>query len=98
MGVKAIVTNVFDAQKLKKPDIVLHQLTDLLKGLPSEKMAEALRKNAILRKLGTKNLVEASITSGAKKMVTQSIGFIYENGTKSYDENSALLNFNDPVY
>ncbi|MDL0089297.1 NAD-dependent epimerase/dehydratase family protein [Campylobacter gastrosuis] len=104
LGVKAIVLDVFDAKKLQtdmakiRPQIVLHQLTDLPKGLPADKMSEALVKNAILRDVGTRNLVEAAILSGVEKMVAQSIGFIYENGTKPYTEASPLLNFEDPIY
>lgn len=104
LGVKAVVLDVFDAKKLQtemvkiKPQIVLHQLTDLPKGLPAEKMGEALVKNAILREVGTRNLVEASILSGVQKMVAQSIAFVYKNGVKPYTEDSPLLNFDDPVY
>lgn len=104
LGVKVVIVDAFDAKNLKaqmvkiKPDIVLHQLTDLPTGLPAELMADALVRNAKLREIGTKNLVDVAIASGAKKMVSQSIGFIYELGATPYTEESALLNFNDPTY
>lgn len=104
LGVKPIVIDVFDREALIKqmqhisPTIVMHQLTDLPTGLPENEMPEALKRNAILREVGTKNLVDAALLSGAKKLIAQSIGFIYEPGQTPYTEQSPLLNFNDPIY
>ncbi len=104
IGVRAIVVDVYDSQKLEeivvqiKPDVVMHQLTDLPAGLDPDKMEEALVSNAKLREIGTKNLVNASTKAGVKKMIAQSIAFVYEPGTLPYTEESALLNFEDPAY
>lgn len=104
LGVEPIVVDVYDEKKLEesittiKPKIVIHQLTDLPAGLDPEKMEEALVSNAKLREVGTRNLVNASTKAGVKKMIAQSIAFVYEPAPLPHTEESALLNFEDPVY
>lgn len=55
LGVEPAVVDVFDAASLldivrkAKPEIVIHQLTDLPPGLDPAKMADALVLNARLR-------------------------------------------------
>ena len=104
IGVEPIIVDVYDEKKLEevlgsiKPKIVFHQLTDLPAGLDPAKMEEALESNARLREVGTKNLVNASIKAGVKKMIAQSIAFVYEPSESQHTEESALLNFEDPVY
>ncbi|HQS66167.1 MAG TPA: NAD(P)-dependent oxidoreductase [Sulfuricurvum sp.] len=104
IGVKAVVVDVYDAKKLDdilmsvKPDVVMHQLTDLPAGLDPDKMEAALVSNAKLREIGTKNLIHAATKAGVKKIIAQSIGFVYEPGPVPHTEESALLNFNDPIY
>jgi nucleoside-diphosphate-sugar epimerase len=104
IGVEAIIVDVYDKKKLTelictiKPKIVMHQLTDLPAGLDPNKMEKALISNAKLREIGTKNLVNASIKAGVKKMIAQSIAFVYEPSQLPHTEESALLNFEDPIY
>lgn len=104
MGVEPIIIDIYDEKKLEeilfliKPDLVMHQLTDLPAGLNPAKMEEALISNAKLREIGTRNLVNASIKAGVKKMIAQSIAFVYEPSTLPHTEESALLNYEDPVY
>ncbi len=68
MGVEPVVVDVFDAQALRdavaghRPEIVIHQLTDLPFALDASKMAEALVRNARLRDEGTRNLVRPPST------------------------------------
>ena len=73
-----------------KPDIVVHQLTDLPPALDPTKMADALVRNAQLREIGTRNLVAAAVAAGAKRMVAQSLAFVYAPGTKPYREEASL--------
>ncbi len=60
-GVKPIVINVFDAPALSRamvavrPQIVIHQLTDLPRGLEPSRLPEALARNARIRSEGTRN-------------------------------------------
>lgn len=104
IGVEPVVVDVYDEKKLEdiittiKPKIVIHQLTDLPAGLEPTKMEEALVSNAKLREVGTRNLVNASTKAGVKKMIAQSIAFVYEPAPLPHTEESALLNFEDPVY
>ncbi|WP_148625177.1 NAD-dependent epimerase/dehydratase family protein [Aliarcobacter cryaerophilus] len=104
IGVKPIVVDVYEKEKLGeilreiKPEIVYHQLTDLPDGLEPSKMEDALEKNAKLRDIGTRNLVTASKKAGVKKIIAQSIAFVYEPSDLPHDENSPLLNFEDKLY
>jgi nucleoside-diphosphate-sugar epimerase len=103
LGVEPVVVDVFDAASLldivskAKPEIVVHQLTDLPPALNPAQMPEALVRNARLREIGTRNLVAAATAAGAKRMVAQSLGFVYAPGPMPYREEAALL-LDDPAY
>src|SRR5215468_5555889 len=67
LGAEPVVVDVFDAAVLARavaaarPQIVIHQLTDLPAGVEPAKMAEALPRNARIREEGTRNLVAAAL-------------------------------------
>jgi nucleoside-diphosphate-sugar epimerase len=102
MGVEPVVVDVFDAQALRgivadhRPEIVIHQLTDLPFALDAGKMTEALVRNARLRDEGTRNL--AAVRAGAKRLIVQSISFIYADGPLPHREDDPLLPETHPVY
>lgn len=104
MGVEPIIVDVFDAAALRnvmtefKPEIVIHQLTDLPHALEASKMTEALVRNARLRDEGTRNLVEAAVIAGAKRLIAQSISFIYADGPLPHREEDPFLPETHPVY
>jgi nucleoside-diphosphate-sugar epimerase len=104
MGVEPVVIDVFDAVSLQqllneiRPEVVIHQLTDLPYALEASKMSEALVRNARLRDEGTENLVSAAVQAGAKRFIAQSISFIYADGPKPYKETDPLLPITHPVY
>jgi len=104
MGVEPVVVDVFDADALRgivgdhRPEIVIHQLTDLPFALDSGKMGEALVRNARLRDEGTRNLVAAAVHAGARRLVAQSISFIYADGPLPHREEDPLLAETHPVY
>lgn len=104
MGVEPVVVDVYDAQHLKdilaeiKPEIVIHQLTDLPYALNADEMTEALVRNARLRTEGTKNLVDAAVNAGCKRIIAQSISFVYDEGQNPHVEEDALLPLSHPVY
>lgn len=104
MGVEPVVVDVFDAAGLKaavvacRPEVVVHQLTDLPYALESSQMEAALARNARLRDEGTRNLVAAAVAAGAKRLVAQSIGFVYAEGPTPHREEDALLAETHPVY
>lgn len=104
LGVEPIVVDVFDAGALQhflteiKPEIVIHQLTDLPYALEASQMTAALVRNARLRDEGTRNLIAAAVDAGAKRLIAQSIAFIYADGPKPHQEPDPLLPVTHPVY
>ena len=104
LGVDPVVVDVFDAGGLAKvvdearPEVVIHQLTDLPLALEASKMTEALVRNARLRDEGTRNLVAASVGAGAKRLIAQSIAFVYAEGPLPHREEDPLLAETHPVY
>lgn len=103
-GVEPVVVDVFDADALRnqistiRPDVVIHQLTDLPYALEASKMTDALARNARLRDAGTRNLVAAALHAGARRFIAQSISFIYDEGEKPHRETDPLLPVTHPVY
>lgn len=104
LGVEPVVVDVFDADALQgiladiRPEIVIHQLTDLPHALDPGQMAEALVRNARLRDEGTRNLIAAAVHAGARRLIAQSIAFVYADGTLPHREDDALLDETHPVY
>jgi nucleoside-diphosphate-sugar epimerase len=96
LGATAVVADVFDAPGLQRavaearPDIVVHQLTDLPLGLDPSRMAEATRRNARIRDEGTRNLVAAAVAAGVRRLVAQSIAFAYADGRLPHGEQDRL--------
>jgi nucleoside-diphosphate-sugar epimerase len=61
-------------------------------------MTAALARNARLRDVGTHNLVAAALRAGARRLIAQSISFIYDEGAKPNRETDPLLPVTHPVY
>ena len=81
-GASAAVCDVFDADGLARavaaarPDVVINQLTDLPAKLdPADKGVYAA--NNRIRTEGTRNVVAAARAAGARRLVAQSVAFIY---------------------
>jgi nucleoside-diphosphate-sugar epimerase len=95
-GVEPVIIDVYDAANLSaallaaRPDIVIHQLTDLPPGLDPAQMEAGRARNARLREEGTRNLVAAAVGAGAKRMIAQSIGFAYAPGPLPHSETAPL--------
>lgn len=95
-GVEPVVVDVFDAPALARavaearPDVVIHQLTDLPPGLDPSRMAEATARNACIRDEGTRNLVQAAKAAGARRLVAQSIAWAYAPGPEPHSEDDPL--------
>jgi nucleoside-diphosphate-sugar epimerase len=96
LGVTPVVVDVFDAQALRqavletRPQVVIHQLTDLPPGLDPRLMAEARARNARLWEVGTKNLVAAAVAAGVERLIAQSLAFVYAPGPLPYIETAPL--------
>lgn len=96
LGAEPVIVDVFDAGALSqavlaaKPDIVIHQLTDLPSGLDPARMGEAVVRNARIRAEGTRNLVEAAKAAGARRLIAQSIAWAYAPGPQPHSESDPL--------
>jgi nucleoside-diphosphate-sugar epimerase len=96
LGARAVVADAFDAGALQravaaaKPDAVIHQLTDLPDVSDPAKMAEVRERNSRLRIEGTRNLMAAAKAAGVRRVVAQSIAFVYAPGPKPHREADPL--------
>lgn len=96
LGLTPIIVDVFDADALTatvatwKPDVVIHQLTDLPDVFDRTNADDTLARNARLRAEGTHNLVAAAHAAGASRIIAQSIAFAYQPGGEPHDETTPL--------
>ncbi|WP_131115608.1 NAD-dependent epimerase/dehydratase family protein [Lichenihabitans psoromatis] len=96
LGAEPVVADIFDVMELRrvlaaaKPAVVIHQLTDLPPGLDPERMEEATARNAHVRDEGTRNLVNAALSSGVRRFIAQSVAFAYAEGPVPHHEDDAL--------
>ncbi len=86
VGATPAIRDVFDAEGLRAevasaaPEVVVHELTDLPADVDPRKASEQLEGNDRIRQEGTRNLVEAALAAGARRMIAQSIAFVYQMG------------------
>jgi nucleoside-diphosphate-sugar epimerase len=84
LGAQVAVADAFDRDTVRaavagaRPDVVIHQLTDLTGGSSDA--------NAALRTQGTRNLVDAALAAGVRRVVAQSIAWAYAPGADPADE------------
>ena len=85
-GVVPAVLDVFDAgtvtasMRAAKPEVVIHQLTDLPREFDEALIAASYAKNARIRTEGTRNLIATAQAAGARRFIVQSIAFGYAPG------------------
>jgi len=96
-GIRPVIVDVYDAAALERavvdarPDIVMHQLTDLPRVLGDEaELAAAYPRNARIRTEGTHNLVAAAQAAAARRFIVQSVAFAYAPGKQPYRETDPL--------
>jgi nucleoside-diphosphate-sugar epimerase len=95
-GVEAVVVDVFDAVALSeavmraRPEVVIHQLTDLPDVLDPARLSDVLARNSRLRIEGTANLVAAAQVAGARRVIAQSIAFAYADSPEPHAETDAI--------
>ena len=74
-----------------RPEIVIHQLTDLPAALEASGMAEGVARTTRIRIEGTRNLVTAALESGVRRLIAQSLAcWVYADGPQPYSENDPL--------
>lgn len=87
-GADAVLADIYDAPAIAaavaaaQPDVVMHQLTDLAK--------HDYAANVEIRKIGTRNLVDAALGAGVRRVVAQSIAWVYEPGEEPATEETPL--------
>jgi nucleoside-diphosphate-sugar epimerase len=87
-GATAVIGDVYDAESLRevvtaaRPDMVMHQLTDL--------GSRDFAANGRIRRVGTRNLVDAALAAGARRVISQSISWAYEGGEDPAIESTPL--------
>jgi nucleoside-diphosphate-sugar epimerase len=97
MGAAPAIRDVFDAEGLRAeiagaaPDAIVHELTDLPPNVDPRKAAEQLEGNDRIREEGTRNLVDAALAAGVRRMIAQSIAFVYAFGGGLKTEDDPLL-------
>ncbi len=96
LGATPAVVDVFDADALKaavvaaKPDVVIHQLTDLPDSSDPAAISKSLEANARIRIEGTYNLIVAAKSAGSRRFIAQSIGFLYASKTLPHHEGDPI--------
>jgi nucleoside-diphosphate-sugar epimerase len=96
LGAEPVIVDVFDADALTRavvaaaPQVVIHQLTDLLSPPGTAGFAESLSKNARLRIDGTRNLMDAAKAAGVKRVIAQSVAFAYAESKSPHVETDPL--------
>ena len=87
-GARPIVANaldrdaVFAALRAERPDVVIHEITDL--------SGRDFAGNSRLRIEGTRNLVDAALAVGVQRMIAQSLAWIYVPGQGPASEDEPL--------
>jgi nucleoside-diphosphate-sugar epimerase len=87
-GARPVLADALDREAMvaalagERPDVVIHQLTDLSQ--------RDFAGNSRLRVEGTRNLVDAALAVGVRRMIAQSIAWIYMPGHDPADEAEPL--------
>jgi 2-alkyl-3-oxoalkanoate reductase len=96
-GARAVVADVFDVDSLgaameeARPEVIVHELTALPDRIDFRKADTYAATNRV-RTEGTRNLIDAARTAGARRIVCQSIAFAYRmDGEGLKTEDDALL-------
>lgn len=96
-GAAAAIADVFDARALtaamqaSRPDVVIHMVTDLTTA-PGAPVTDAqLARNAHVREVGTRNLIEAAGAAGAHRLIAQSIAWLYMPGPEPHPEEDPIV-------
>jgi nucleoside-diphosphate-sugar epimerase len=96
IGVTPVVADVLDADAVAqavaaaRPEIIIHQLTDLSSAPGTPGYPAAQEANRRLRIEGTANLMRAARLAGVGRAIAQSIAFIYAPGAGTRSEDDPL--------
>jgi nucleoside-diphosphate-sugar epimerase len=96
-GIEAVVCDAYDAPRLAqvvadaRADQIVHALTDLPEEIDMRKFEREVQSTGRLRIEGTRNLLAAARAAGVRRIVAESIAFIYApQGDWVKDEDAPL--------
>jgi len=96
-GIEAVVCDAYDAPGLARaladarPDHVVHLLTDLPEDINMRRFERETASTGHLRREGTRNLIAAAQAAGVRRIVAESIAFVYApDGDWVKDEDAPL--------
>jgi nucleoside-diphosphate-sugar epimerase len=88
---------VFDGPALEeevvasRAEVVIYQVTDLALA-PGETLSdERLERNALVREAGTQHIVAATAAVGARRLIAQSVAWLYLPGPEPHTEDEAII-------
>ncbi|MFC9437924.1 NAD-dependent epimerase/dehydratase family protein [Nocardia sp. NPDC057030] len=94
-GALPVICDVYDLDALTaavadfRPDMVMHQLTDLPDDVA--RLPEAAKANSRIRTEGTRNLIAAARSAGAKRFLAQSIAWEPAGGAQVIQDHDAAV-------
>jgi nucleoside-diphosphate-sugar epimerase len=86
MGAEPAVADALDGEAVRgavldcRPEALIHELTSLPRRIDPRKIERDFALNDRLRSEGTRNLVEAARAAGTRRILAQSIAFMYAPG------------------
>jgi nucleoside-diphosphate-sugar epimerase len=96
-GIEAVICDAYDADGLTRavaearPDQIVHALTDLPEDINMRRFERDVQSTGRLRREGTHNLIAAARAAGVRRIVAESIAFIYApEGDWVKDEDAPL--------
>lgn len=94
-GATPIVMDVFapnidEAFRAARPEVVVHLVTDLPDRADPDRQAEMTTRNARIRMEGTRRLVDATMRTGARRLVAQSVAWVYAPRPEPHREDDPL--------
>jgi len=96
LGIAPVMVDALDADALvqavaaARADVIIHQLTDLPSAPGTPGYAAAQQANRRLRIEATRNLMQAAKIAGVRRVVAQSIAFVYAPGEGPHIETDPL--------
>lgn len=102
-GASAVVCDALDAGAVRtavagaRPEVVVNHLTDLPQELNPRKLKSAYAANDRIRAVGAPNLVAAAREAGSRRIVAQSICFIYAPQGGPVKDEDAPLQYDAPA-
>jgi len=73
-----------------EPDAVVHMATALPSRINTKTLARDFEQTNRLRSVGTRNLLDAALETGAPRIITQGLAYAYEPGQGLADEDAPL--------